>query len=151
MDEVGKIAIIADPQGAYVSLYQPGPESDATGEGVFVWDELGTNDVDGAQRFYETVFGWTTAEMGPEYGGYRVFNVGETGIAGLMKNPDDAIPPQWQPYVAVRDVDATFAKAKELGGSSCYDPMDVPKVGRIAAIKDPQGAIFGIIKPQPES
>ena len=150
MSEVGRVAIIADPQGAYVSLYQPegdGPVS----EGVFVWDELGTTDVDGAQRFYEQVFGWTTSDMGPEYGGYRIFNRGETGIAGLMTLPDESIPPYWQPYVAVHDPDRTTAKATELGGSALMEPMDVPKVGRIAVLRDPQGATFGIIRPEPAS
>jgi uncharacterized protein len=150
MGEVGRMAIIADPQGAYVSVYQPEEEGPPS-EGVFVWDELGTTDADGAQRFYETVFGWTTSDMGPDYGGYRIFNVGETGIAGLMTNPDESIPAQWQPYVAVENPDATVAKAAELGGSTIMEPMDVPKVGRIAVLRDPQGASFGIIKPDPAS
>ena len=150
MSEVGRIAIIADPQGAYVSLYQPEGDGPAA-EGVFVWDELGTTDVDGAQGFYEEVFGWTTSEMGPEYGGYRIFNRGETGIAGLMSLPDESMPALWQPYVAVDDPDRTTAKAVELGGSTLMEPMDVPNVGRIAVLRDPQGATFGIIRPQPES
>jgi predicted enzyme related to lactoylglutathione lyase len=149
MGDIGRMAIIADPQGAYVSTYQPQNGGSAP-EGVFVWDELGTTDADGAQRFYEEVFGWTTNDMGPDYGGYRVFNVGETGIAGLMTLPDASIPPHWQPYVAVEDPDATVAKAAELGGSALAEPMDVPNVGRIAVLRDPQGAVFGIIKPAPQ-
>jgi uncharacterized protein len=89
--------------------------------------------------------------MGSEYGGYRVFNRGETGIAGVMKLPDDSAAPRWQPYVAVGDPDATTAKAVELGGSALAEPMDVPKVGRVAVLCDPQGATFGIIKPEPAS
>jgi predicted enzyme related to lactoylglutathione lyase len=150
MSEVGRMAIISDPQGAYVGVYQPEGAMPAS-EGVFVWDELGTNDVDAAQRFYETVFGWTTSDMGSEYGGYRVFNRGETGIAGLMTNPEASIPPQWQPYVAVDDPDAIAAKATELGGSTVVEPMDVPKVGRFGVLCDPQGATFGVIRPDPES
>lgn len=150
MAEVGRIAIVADPQGAYVSAYQP--EGDAlASEGVFVWDELGTTDADGAQRFYAEVFGWTTSDMGPEYGGYRVFNRGETGIAGFMQLQDASVPPHWHPYVAVEDPDATTAKAKELGGAALMEPMDVPKVGRLAVLRDPQGATFGIIRPDPAS
>jgi len=150
MGEVGRIAIIADPQGAYISAYEP--ESEGPGaEGVFVWDELGTTDVEEAQRFYEDVFGWTTSDMGPDYGGYRIFNRGETGVAGLMGLPDESIPAHWQPYVAVDDPDATTAKATQLGGSTIVEPMDVPKVGRIGVLRDPQGATFGIIKPEPAS
>jgi predicted enzyme related to lactoylglutathione lyase len=144
------MAVIADPQGAYVSVYQPESET-APAEGVFVWDELGTTDVGGAQRFYEDVFDWTTSDMGPDYGGYRIFNRNETGIAGLMTVPDDSMPAQWQPYVAVEDPDATAAKATELGGAVPVEPMDVPEVGRIAVLRDPQGATVGIIKPQPGS
>jgi uncharacterized protein len=150
VEQVGRIAIIGDPQGAYVGIYEPAGEG-PTSEGVFVWDELGTTDADAAQRFYERVFGWTTTAMGPEYGGYRVFNVGETGIAGLMGLPDSSVPAHWHPYVAVEEVDRTVATAKELGGSVLAEPMDVPKVGRVAVLRDPQGATFGIIKPQPES
>lgn len=147
MGDVGRMVIIADPQGAYLSAYQS--QNDTMAEGVFVWDELATTDADGAQRFYEAVFGWTTSDMGEEYGGYRIFNVGETGIAGLMTVPDTSIPPHWQPYVAVEDPDATTAKAVELGGKVLLEPMDVPNVGRIGVLSDPQGAVFGIIKPQP--
>lgn len=148
MGEVGRIAILADPQGAYLSAYEPQGDGPAP-EGVFVWDELGTTDADSAQRFYEEVFGWTANDMGPDYGGYRVFNRGETGIAGLMTLSDESIPPHWQPYVAVEDPDATAAKAAELGGAVLAEPMDVPNVGRIAILRDPQGATFGIIRPQP--
>jgi predicted enzyme related to lactoylglutathione lyase len=150
MGEVGCIAILADPQGAYISAYQAAREAPAP-EGVFVWDELGTTDADGAQRFYGEVFGWTTSDMGPDYGGYRIFNRGDTGIAGLMTLPDATAPPHWQPYVAVDDTDATTAKATELGGSTLAEPMDVPNIGRIAVLRDPQGATFGIIKPEPNS
>jgi uncharacterized protein len=150
MDEVGRIAVLSDPQGAYISIYEPEGDAPAS-QGVFVWDELTTIDVDTAQDFYETVFGWTTSEMGPEYGGYRIFNRGETGIAGLMAAPGDSTPPHWQPYIAVDDPDATVAKATGLGASSLMEPMDVPEVGRIAVIEDPQGAVFGIIKPTPQA
>jgi hypothetical protein len=150
MADVGRMAIVTDPQGAFVSVYQP--ESDMPpSEGVFVWDELGTTDVDAAERFYGDVFGWTTEDMGPDYGGYRIFQLGETRVGGLMTLPDASAPAMWQPYVAVDDADATTAKAEQLGGSALMEPMDVPKVGRIAVLRDPQGAVFGIIKPQPES
>jgi predicted enzyme related to lactoylglutathione lyase len=148
MPDVGRMAIIADPQGAYVSAYQP-LSGGAMPEGVFIWDELATADADAAQRFYEDVFGWTTNDMGPEYGGYRVFNRGETAIAGVMTAPDT--PGWWHPYIRVDDPDAIVAMAGELGGSTMLEPMDVPNVGRLAVLQDPQGARFGILRPQPMS
>ena len=153
MEEVGRMAIIGDAQGAYLGIYQPAGESNDA-EGVFVWDELGTNDVDGAQRFYEDVFGWTTTDMGSDFGGYRIFDRLQgsgRGHAGLMQLQDAAVPPMWVPYVGVEDTDSTVAKAQELGASTIVEPMDVPTVGRFAVIKDPQGAIFGIIKAEPAS
>jgi uncharacterized protein len=150
MGEVGRIVIISDPQGAHISAYQPQNDGPVP-EGVFVWDELGTTDADDAQRFYGEVFGWTASDMGPEYGGYRIFNRGETGVAGLMTLPDATVAPHWHPYVAVEDPDATTAKAKELGGAALLEPTDVPKVGRLAVLRDPQGATFGIIRPEPAS
>ena len=62
---------------------------------------------------------------------------------------DVSVPPHWQPYVAVDDPDATSAKAVELGGAVLAEAMDVAKVGRIAVLRDPQGATFGILKPDP--
>jgi predicted enzyme related to lactoylglutathione lyase len=150
MEDVGRMAVLTDPQGAHVSAYQAhGQGSESTG--VFVWDELGTTDADGAQRFYEEVFGWTTKDMGEEFGGYRIFQRGEEQVAGLMKNPDPSIPAMWTPYVGVDDTDATCKKATELGAEVLVEPMDVPTVGRFAILKDPQGAVFGILKGEPAS
>src|SRR5581483_9399636 len=100
-------------------------------------------------RFYEHVFGWTTVDAGPEYGGYRLFQLGETRAAGLMGFAES--PPHWRPYIGVADVDATVEKAKELGADVPLEPMDVPLVGRLAVLNDPQGATFGVIAAVPQS
>jgi predicted enzyme related to lactoylglutathione lyase len=62
--------------------------------------------------------------------------------------PDD-VPAHWMVYFAVDDVDATSARVKELGGEVVVGPDDIPKVGRFAVLRDPQGAHFSVIKPQP--
>ena len=148
MSGVGRVAIISDPQGVFIGLHQPQGRG-AIPEGIFVWDELGTTDVDGAQRFYEEVFGWTTRDMGADFGGYRIFSRGETDVGGLMSLPDASAPAGWQPYIAVEDPDQTTATAKELGASVVLEPNDVKQVGRLAILRDPQGAVFGIIRPEP--
>ena len=152
MEDVGRMAIVADPQGAFLGVYQRFSEEGTGSEGVFVWDELGTTDADGAQRFYEEVFGWTTKDMGSDFGGYRIFDrAGGTGqgVAGLMQNQNKNIPAMWTPYVGVEDTDATCANAQELGATVIVEPMDVPTVGRFAILQDPQGAVFGIIRGEP--
>jgi uncharacterized protein len=148
MSGVGRMGILVDPQGAFVAAYQPEGEGTAS-EGVFVWDELGTTDVEGAQRFYEQVFGWTAKDMGEDFGGYRIFHRGDDQIGGLMANQDPSIPATWTPYVGVDDTDAMCKKATGLGAGVIVEPMDVPTVGRFAILKDPQGAVFGIIKGEP--
>jgi predicted enzyme related to lactoylglutathione lyase len=80
---------------------------------------------------------------GPEY---TIWMMGERGIAGAMPPPADGIPPYWGVYFAVADTDATVAKATELGASVLAEPMDLPDVGRMAALADPQGAAFNVIK-----
>jgi uncharacterized protein len=150
MEDIGRMAVLKDPQGAYVSAYESHGEGTGAA-GVFVWDELGTTDADGAQRFYEDVFGWTTKDMGEDFGGYRIFQHGEEQIGGLMKNPEPSIPAMWTPYIGVEDTDATCKKATELGAEVVVEPMDVQTVGRFAILKDPQGAVFGILKAEPAS
>jgi uncharacterized protein len=115
--------------------------------GAFSWSELMTSDAVAASTFYGQLFGWTVKDMGPQMGGYRVANVGESGVAGIMATPPEAagVPPMWSCYVTVNNVDETLAQARSLGATVCMEPMDVPGVGRMATLKDPQGAVLSII------
>ena len=116
--------------------------------GAFSWSELMTTDPAAAAQFYGALFGWTVKDMDMGTGPYRVANVGDTGVAGIMGMPPGAapMPPAWGCYVTVDDVDATLAKAESLGGKTVMPPMDVPGVGRMAVLQDPQGAVLSIIK-----
>ena len=58
------------------------------------------------------------------------------------------MPPSWGVYVTVADCDASVAKAKSLGGQLCAGPFDVPGVGRMAVLQDPQGAVFNVMAVQ---
>jgi predicted enzyme related to lactoylglutathione lyase len=148
--EVGRMAVIADPQGAVFSVFTPETEMTPS-EGTFAWDELMTTDVDAAKSFYGEVVGWTTGEMdmGPA-GTYTLFRrAGDVDSAGLMKKSDDMpMPAAWLTYVATDDVDATAARAGELGGSTVVEPFDIMDVGRIAIVADPAGGVFGLWKGQ---
>lgn len=55
-------------------------------------------------------------------------------------------PPHWDVYFAVDDCDASTETARAQGGTVLMGPDDVPGVGRVAVLQDPQGAIFGIVK-----
>ena len=116
--------------------------------GAFSWSELMTSDPAAAAKFYGKLFGWKVKEMGAEMGGYRVANIGETSVGGLMAMPPKAkgLKPSWGVYVTVDDVDKTLAQAVKLGAKVCMEAMDVPGVGRMAGFNDPQGAMISIIK-----
>jgi predicted enzyme related to lactoylglutathione lyase len=147
--EIGRFALIADPQGAVVSAYAAAGEAPVS-EGVFVWDELMTSDPDAATSFYGEVFGWKSRgmDMG-EMGTYTIFSRGEDDdVAGCMRIPQGVqAPPHWLPYIAADDVDAKAARAKELGATVFVEGTDIPNVGRFAVVQDPAGAVFGLFKP----
>jgi len=146
--EVGRFAVIKDPQGAVISAFAPQGEAQVP-EGAFVWDELHTSDIEAAKTFYPAVFGWTLNEMDMgEMGTYVLFQAGGVDRAGAMQQmANDPSPPHWLTYLGTDDVDATTAKAKDLGGQVYMDPMDIPNIGRFSIAADPTGAAFGIYKP----
>lgn len=116
--------------------------------GAFSWFELMTTDPEGARDFYTQLFGWGSKDMEMATGKYTTLQVGETSVAGMMKMPDDAptgMPPNWGCYVTVKDVDATCTRVTQLGGKVVMPVFEVPSVGRMAVIQDPQGAVLSVI------
>lgn len=114
------------------------------GRGRFIWNELVTTDPESAKTFYAGIFGWTSVPFGPDY---TLFKKEGQDAAGLMQQREAGIPSQWIAYVNVEDVDATAAKAADLGGRVVLSPMEVPTVGRLAVVLDPQGAPIGVFTP----
>jgi uncharacterized protein len=114
-----------------------------------VWYELMTTDPAAAERFYKHVVGWTSAPFEASPQPYTVFKRGgEVQVAGLMKRPDEVkAPPFWAMYVAVPKLEEAVAHIKRLGGTECSEVIEVPTVGRLQMMKDPQGASFYIIQP----
>lgn len=116
-------------------------------QGAFSWFELMTTDVEAAKDFYANLFGWDTEDMTMGGMNYTVVKVGDEGMGGIMKVPPQAegVPPNWGIYVTVDDVDATAAKAEEIGGKIMVPPTDIPTVGRFCVLQDPQGAAISAI------
>ena len=148
--EVGRMAPIADPQGGVLSVFEPQGDVPPT-EGVFVWDELMANDVEAAKQFYGAVLGWQTAEMDMGEAGTYTLAKGANGAdaAGMMGRVPDMPegPAFWMVYIGTSDVDATTARAKELGATVQREPFDVGEVGRLSIVTDPTGATFGLFQP----
>jgi predicted enzyme related to lactoylglutathione lyase len=145
--ESGRMAMIQDPTGAVVGLWQPGQHlgADICNEpGSLTWNELATHDLDKAAEFYTQLLSWgkQVTDMGNFE--YTTFVVGERPNAGMMKIQAEwgDVPPNWSVYFAVENCDAAVEKAKSLGGKIEMGPQDIPNVGRFALIQDPQGAYF---------
>jgi uncharacterized protein len=115
-----------------------------------VWYELMTTDTAAAERFYKDVVGWTSAPFENSPNPYTVFKrSGDVGVAGLLARPAGMnAPPFWSMYVAVPKLEDAVAHITRLGGSELSPMIDVPTVGRIQMMKDPQGAAFYIIQPE---
>jgi predicted enzyme related to lactoylglutathione lyase len=117
-------------------------------QGRFVWQELMTNDTAGAAAFYPKITGWQ-ASPSPHDPSYTVFRTSSGPIAGLMKQPADThgVPPHWLPYLGSDNVDATVAAAEKLGAKVLHATTEMAGVGRFAVLADPQGAAFGVYRP----
>jgi uncharacterized protein len=141
----GRMAVLADPQGAAIFVWQPKQHIGAglvNVPGALTWNELVTPDADAAARFYGDLFGWEAEEI-PEAQGYRVIRLGGRSNGGIMpRRPEQGdAPPTWGAYFGHEDVDRLIGEIDGFGGRLISGPMQLPN-GRIAILQDPQGAIF---------
>jgi predicted enzyme related to lactoylglutathione lyase len=116
-----------------------------------VWSELMTSDPQAAETFYKTVVGWTSAPFAGSPMPYTLFKrKGDVGVAGLMQTPEGMnMPPFWAMYIAVPGLEDAVAKVNRLGGSELSEVITVPTVGKMQMVKDPQGAAFYVLEPEP--
>jgi predicted enzyme related to lactoylglutathione lyase len=147
--ETGRMAIVADPTGGMVGLWEANQHRGAgtvNTPGSLVWNELITQDPETAASFYDAILG-TTHETGPVGDGeYTVINAGDRGVAGIMALPEHmGVPTAWTVYFGTDDIDASVAKIEELGGS-IMNKVDSP-AGPLAVAADPQGAVFQVMQP----
>lgn len=151
--DAGRMAMIADPAGAMISIWQAGTHRGAgtvNEHNTLSWNELVTRQKDDVRDFYATTFGWELVDqdMGPS-GVYTEAKIGGNSVAGLMDAPPglpDDVPDHWGIYFRVPDVDAALDKVRELGGQVVMEPMVVDGVGRFATVMDPLGAAFSVMQ-----
>jgi predicted enzyme related to lactoylglutathione lyase len=122
--------------------------------GSFIWYELITPDPEAAKAFYDQVVGWNFSPKLPGDMDYRMIGRSDGGSAGgVLRLTDDmashGAKPIWLGYVYVDDVDAAVASIERAGGKVLMPASDIPEVGRIAMVADPQGAPFYVMKPTP--
>jgi len=145
--DAGRMAIIADPSGGVLCLWQPGTNIGAeivNEPGSMAWADLATTDAPAAQAFYSAVLGWRFESMSEEPPYWVIFN-GERSQGG-MTVPPPGVPSNWFPYFGANGLDETMEIAKASGGTPFLGPVAVPNGGRFALIQDPQGAPFGVLE-----
>jgi uncharacterized protein len=122
-------------------------ERDGHGQGTFSWTDLTTPDAQGAKEFYGGLFGWDYADNPiPDGGVYVIATLGGRAAAAMFETTERH--PAWASYVTVDDVDASTAKAGELGADVLAEPFDVMDAGRMSTIQDPTGAVFCLWQPR---
>ena len=123
--------------------------ADASTLGRIVWYELLTTDMKAAGRFYSAVCGWTVDPFEGSPHPYDAFSrAGNVPVGGVMTIPAGMnFPPHWEMYIAVPSFDEAVAKIERLGGKALGPPIEIPSVGRMRTMTDPQGAVFAIIEP----
>lgn len=152
MDQIGRFAVLGDPQGALFALYtpeQPGEPLGPPENGLVSWHELATTDPEAAFEFYGALFGWreTAAHDMGEYGTYYEYGRPQDDypIGGIYSKPAEMPgPPAFLYYVQVPSADDAARRVGELGGRVVNGPMDVPGGDRIAQATDPQGGFFAV-------
>jgi predicted enzyme related to lactoylglutathione lyase len=146
--DAGRMAIISDPTGAMLCIWQPKDHIGAylvNEPGTLSWNELMTPDVDAALAFYEKVFGWKGNRVDMPGMEYTELKLGDRSIGGAMKPPMPGMPAAWGVYFAVDDCDKAAEIAAAKGGSVMQPPTDIPP-GRFAVLVDPAGAFFNVIQ-----
>jgi uncharacterized protein len=142
----GRTAVLQDPSGAVVSLWQPGGHEGAglvNEVGTWTWNELVTPDLAAAKAFYAGLFGWGTQDIPGEFP-RTSFSLGDLLVGGgHAPGPQEGPAPRWTITFRVADADHSAARVQELGGSVLLPPMDIP-VGSLAIVADPAGASFGV-------
>lgn len=144
--DVGRFAVVGDPDGAYLAIFKShrgDAPSGRPGLGAFCWETLSTNNIDRARSFYRAVVGWT---MGAGPGDVQVFSAGDAQVADVQMAR--SAPPSWTTYVVVQKIEDANARVAKLGGKVVMPLVEVPEVGRISLIADPTGAHLGLFEPK---
>ena len=151
--DVGRFAILQDPQGAIFVGFTPAPTEHMPANtkiavGDFSWHELITTNWQAAFDFYQKLFGWEkldSMEMGPG-NVYQMFGwKGKAMLGGMFnKSPQMPGPPMWLPYALVPDSKKVADMLPRLGGKVTHGPAEVPGGDWITQLTDPQGVMFAV-------
>ncbi|MGQ0574433.1 MAG: VOC family protein [Pseudonocardia sp.] len=145
----GRMLIAQDTSGAVFGVWQAAGMNGIAvynEPGGLVWEDARLTDPDAGRAFYAAVFGYHYGEVEGAPGDYTTFDTGGEALGGMgaMMGAPEGTPSHWLPYFAVADTDAAVATTTAQGGRALMEPQDTPW-GRMAALVDPQGAVFMVM------
>jgi uncharacterized protein len=144
--DVGRMAVIQDPQGAFFMAWEPKQHIGAAlvnAPGALCWNELASVDPDVSADFYRELFGWKIEAFEGMQMTYLGIQNSDGHSNGGIRSAMENEPTYWLVYFGTADPDADVAKAAELGATVLAPPTDIG-VGKIAVLQDPQGAVFAL-------
>jgi predicted enzyme related to lactoylglutathione lyase len=160
MDGIGRMAMIADPQGAPFYVMAPTPPADRpdaqsdvfsiTKPGHCWWNELETTDAPAATEFYKALFGWNADKSMPmgEIGEYRFIEADGQQLGAINPWMAEGVPVSWLPYFGVPEIEAARAAAEASGGTINGEIHEVPGGSFIFTATDPAGAPVAFVGPR---
>lgn len=153
--DLGRIAVVLDPSGAGLALWQAESHRGmgVVGEpGTPCWFEFMSKDTGKSLEFYGHLFGWTSQERPMDGFSYHVLMNGEDAVGGMMQMGPEFpphVPPHWMAYFSVEHCADSASRVTSLGGTICVPPMLIPHVGTFAVCSDAQGGTFSVIQLNP--
>jgi predicted enzyme related to lactoylglutathione lyase len=146
----GRLAVVADPQGAILALLKASngdPVDTKPDFNEWFWDELITNDVDAAIEFYQGLLDYESDTREVTKGiTYHILKRESLPRAGVVKSPWEDVPPNWLPYIRVEAPRALADRVKSLGGELVLPPDENIRNGTVAIVADPTGAVLALQK-----
>lgn len=147
--DLGRSALLTDPQGAAVAIWEPGTMPGAAmvnDPGALTLNQLNTHDVAGATAFYTGLFGWEVEQVVEDpFPYWGIHNAGRLNGGMMGLGPGNPAPAHWLPYFTVDDVDGADAAIVDAGGAVVVPVMPAGE-GRILVAMDPQGAAFAVFE-----
>lgn len=147
----GVSGLFGDPEGAYLGIWQPKNHIGVAYKnepGSICWFEHAGRENEKSIPFLEKLFGWTsnTQDMGGML--YTTFSMDVEMVCGAYIMPPelDGVPPHWLPYFMTDNIDLLLEKTSNLGGQVLMPKTMVPNVGYFSVVRDPQGAVFGVLQ-----
>lgn len=118
--------------------------------GDFIWYELQTPDPDASKAFYDQAVGWTIEARPSGPTDYRMIDTGTGLVGGVLRLTPEMTAggavPRWVGYVGVDEVDASVAAVEAAGGRTLMPAHDLPGVGCLAMLADPEAKPFYVMR-----